>query len=306
MRVAKLKRAFDPDLVHVNSYGRSILFYMNTATTSPAPLLLTLHQALPNQPVGTDTLLGHALHSAQWITACSKTVLDHARQLVPNITPRSSLIHNALEIPHLHPDPISFNPPRLLCLGRLVANKGFDLALAAFGRVMEHFPGIRLVIAGDGPERKRLAQQIVELGISDRVELTGLVTPDAVPALLNAVTLVVIPSRTEGFGLVALEAALMARPVVATCVGGLPEVVENQTTGLLVKKESPKALANAIEHLLSHPDAAASMGSAARSRAMNRFNWDQLVDGYDGLYRRLITGTKPRMKHQTRPLQRTL
>src|SRR5207244_1285250 len=161
---------------------------------------------------------------------------------------------------------------------------GFDIAVTAFASLVRRFPGARLVIAGDGPERTKLEQQISELGLAHRVELAGAVTPCEVPALLNTITAVLLPSRQESFGLVALEAALMARPVVATRVGGLPEVVVHEQTGLLVKPEVPEALAAGLTYLLAHPHTAVHMGQAARQRAQDRFSFERYVADYDALY----------------------
>ena len=109
-----------------------------------------------------------------------------------------------------------------------------------------------------------------------------------VPALINTATMVVMPSRREGLPLVALEAALMARPIVATRVGGLPEVVVHQQTGLLVEPENSDALAEAITFLLDHHETATQLGQAARQRAQEVFGWERCVDAYDALYRKLI------------------
>ena len=82
-QVAQLKRDFAPELVHINSYGRSVLFHLNTTGAHRAPVLVTLHQALPDEPVAHDGLLGHLLRTADWVTACSNAVLTHARRLMP-------------------------------------------------------------------------------------------------------------------------------------------------------------------------------------------------------------------------------
>jgi glycogen(starch) synthase len=111
------------------------------------------------------------------------------------------------------------------------------------------------------------------------------VPPGAVPELINTASVVVVPSRwDEPFGLVALEAALMARPVVATRAGGLAEVVEHGITGFVIEKDDVVALASAVVHLLEHPGEADRIGSAARRRALERFAWDGCVDEYERLY----------------------
>ncbi len=112
--------------------------------------------------------------------------------------------------------------------------------------------------------------------------------------LMNSATLIVMPSRRdESFGLVALEAALMARPVVASRVGGLAEVVADRETGLLVDKENPAALARALARLLEDPGTAERMGQAARRRAQELFGLDGVVDAYAGLYQRLAEEAAP-------------
>jgi glycogen(starch) synthase len=137
-----------------------------------------------------------------------------------------------------------------------------------------------------------LEQQVVQVNLTDRVELLGWVVPDEVPALLNTASLVLIPSRQESFGLVALEAAWMARPVVATCVGGLPEVVVHQQTGWLVEPENSQALAEVIAFLLDHPQRATRMGQAARRRAQEVFGFQRQVDAYSALYQQLNRRTR--------------
>jgi len=181
--------------------------------------------------------------------------------------------------------------PRLLCLGRLVPDKGFDLALAAFALIIERFPQVRLVVAGDGSERPKLEQQAVRLGLEGVVDFIGWVAPESVPALVSTSTVVVMPSRYEPFGLVALDAALMARPIVASRVGGLSEVVRHQQTGLLVEKEDSRALADAISFLLDHSETARRMGQMARQRALDVFSWERCINAYDSLYRKLIVSS---------------
>ena len=286
-RVATLKRAFAPDLVHMHIVGPSAFFHFVTPDAHPAPLLVTLHEADPQQTYRSDTVLGQALRRADWVTACSASLLAEIRQRVPEITDRSSVIYNSLDTPAVLPKPLPSSAPILLCLGRLAEEKGLDLALAAFALLRDRFPHARLVIAGDGPVRGELEQQAAELGLNEAVHFAGWIAPDEVPALINTATLVVMPSRREAFGLVALQAALMARPVVAARVGGLPEIVAHGETGWLVEKEDSSALAETIADLLAHYDTAVQMGRSARRRAQGLFGWERCVDAYEALYQKL-------------------
>ncbi len=286
-RVARLTREFGPDLVHVHMFGPSTLFFQLTSSASRAPRLVSLLEPTRGRLTAPATAIGSMLRTANWIVACSEAVLREARGQVPEITPRSSVILAALEMPVEVPRPLPFQPPRILCAGRLEPEKGFDLAVKAFGKLARRHPTARMSIAGHGPGRAALERQVAGAGLADRVDFLGWVVPERIPAIINTATLVLTPSRREAFGLVAVQAAQMGRPVVAARVGGLPEVVADGETGLLVEPEYATGLAVAIGELLDQPGRAVAMGAAARQRARDLFDWERCVDAYDGLYHRV-------------------
>ena len=293
-RVARLRRDFAPDVVHLNGLGPGLLLHALTSHVHPAPVVVTLHREWPEEALRTGSIAGNALRSAEWIACVSRAVLAATLRLVPEVRDRSSVVPNALKPPVRPLVPLPFDPPHVLCLGRLVPEKGFDLALAAFAGLRGRFPRARLTVAGDGPARPELERRAAELMPPDAVQFLGWVRPEQVPALIEAATLVVVPSRwAEPFGLVALEAAWMGRPVVAARVGGLPEVVAHGRTGLLVEREDEHALGLAIAELLEHPRRAERMGEEARRHARSSFRFDRHVDAYEGLYRRVIRREAP-------------
>jgi len=289
-QVAAIKRSFRPDLVHVYHVNLDVMFHLMTNSACPAPTLCTVHGAFIEGTTSSETAVGRVIRSAVWLTACSAAALGDLRRLAPEITSRSSVIWNGLEMPQLDPLPLQFDEPRLLCVGRIgtVSEKGFDLALEAMRSLVQRHPKVRLRIAGDGAGRADLERLAATLGIADSVDFMGFVHPDRVPALMNESTIILMPSRVpEGFGLVALQAAQMGRPVVATRVGGVAEVVAHGETGLLVDPGNAISLAHAIELLLDDPAQAVRMGRAARARAELLFGWERHVDAYDVLLQRL-------------------
>ncbi|WP_423823460.1 glycosyltransferase [Salinisphaera sp. SPP-AMP-43] len=173
-------------------------------------------------------------------------------------------------------------------VGRLDPVKGFDGLLEAMALVVagQNSAPVHLVIVGDGPERDRLAKRIDELGLAKHVTLAG--QRDDADKLLRAFDMYVCSSIAEGIALTVLEAMASARPVVATEVGGNPELVEPETTGVLVPPRDAQALADALMRLLDDPDAAARMGAAGRDRAVERFSVNAMVDGYRNLYDALL------------------
>jgi glycosyltransferase involved in cell wall biosynthesis len=149
--------------------------------------------------------------------------------------------------------------PKLLTLGRLHANKGFDILL----RALVLLPGVHLSIGGEGPERPALERLAGELGIADRVAFLG--WRQDVGALLAGCDIFICPSRHEPLGNVVLEAWSAARPVVAAAAQGPAALIRDGATGLLVPKEEPGPLAAAIAALLADPARAAAIAAAGRA-----------------------------------------
>jgi glycogen(starch) synthase len=291
-QVIRIKRSFQPHLIHINAVGPANFFHHLTTNAHAAPLLVTLHGAWGDK---VNSLVERTLRGADWVVGCSAAILSQGRGLAPEIASRSSVIHNGLEVPAHAPTPLPAESPRLLCIGRLHVKKGIDVALAAFESILERFPKSRLIIAGDGPARAELERQASARELDGAVDFLGWVSPQEVPDLINTCTVVLMPSRAESLPLVALQAALMARPVVGTRVGGLAEAVVHEATGLLVESENSAALADAAEFMLANPVIATRMGQAARRRAQIEFSWHRHVQAYDRLYRRLIeAGASPR------------
>ena len=293
--IARLKRSFAPHLVHMNLFGPSALIHHDTVRAHSAPLLITLHatdNAMLLHSCSKEGLFGITLRSAQWVNCVSSAVLTYWRHRVPEICSYSSVLYNGFKPSDLAIEPAPTQPPSLLCLGRLSAEKGLDVAIAALASIAARFPAARLVIAGDGPERAALESQVKRLNLTRAIEFKGWVSPKRVTALIDAATAIVLPSRSEGLPSVAVEAALRARPVVATRVGGIPEIVVHDQTGLLVDADDASALAQTIAQLLDQPQQALALGRAARERAMKMFGFERYVSDYDILYKKLIADSR--------------
>lgn len=287
-RVAALVRRTSPHVIHANGVGPSTFFCMHAARAAGVPLLVRANRDLdtvPSPPLA-GTLTQNALSRAAWVVAASERLLAQVRAIAPGIAATSSLIYNGVDVPPRAPASPRRDPPRILCLGRLVRDKGFDLAIDALATIRLRAPEARLVIAGDGPERGALEQQAAALGLAGSVDFTGWVAPGEVEARIADATLLAMPSRTEGLPNVALQAAAGGRAVVASRVGGLPEIVRHGETGFLVDLD-PAALAHAIACLLEDPTGLDRMGLAAWRRAHDVFGQQRCVESFAALYRRL-------------------
>lgn len=178
---------------------------------------------------------------------------------------------------------------RLVSLGRLVERKGVDTAI----RAMPHLPEAELLVAG-GPldadlpadaEAGRLSALAAELGVADRVHLLGSVAHEQVPGLMRSADVIVATPWYEPFGIVPLEAMSCGRPVVASAVGGLLDTVVDGVTGVLVPPRDPYAVTAAVQSLLSNERRRAGFGRAARRRAVAEYDWAQVADRVEQVYR---------------------
>jgi glycogen(starch) synthase len=286
-RVVAIKRRFKPDLVHVGLTGPSLFLHNFTAGQLPAPTLITLHVAPVETEYGRNKPVHEALRAATWAVMVSHALADQVRAHVPELAGRSSVIHNALPEPATALSAVSLAPPVLLCVGRLTPQKGFDTAIAAMPLVRETFPDAQLVIAGDGEARQSLGELARRLNVAEGVRMLGWVSPPGVPGLIDSATLVLMPSRWEPFGLVALQAAQRGRVCLASQVDGLPEVVQHERTGLLLPADQPRQWAQAICSLLRDPRRLTALGTAARAHVSGQFSLVRHIDEYESLYRQL-------------------
>jgi glycosyltransferase involved in cell wall biosynthesis len=181
---------------------------------------------------------------------------------------------------------------RAVIVANLIAYKGHDVALRAFAQVRALLPALeaRLQLAGAGPEEAPLRAQARELGIDTDIEFLGSVAD--VPALLAGCSFTVLPSLTEGMPNAVLESLAHGRAVVASAVGGVPEILE-QGGGLLVPHGDPEALADAMLALLLDRNRAARLGSEGRRLVRDRFGVDRMVEESLRLYGGLLAGRSP-------------
>jgi glycosyltransferase involved in cell wall biosynthesis len=201
------------------------------------------------------------LPGARLVIAASTALADSARLLG---AVKVEVIPSGVELPSEVGEEAT--PPTVLYAGRLSREKGIEELVAAAA-------GMQLVVAGDGPLRGRVPGAL------------GFVPHDELERLYGRAAVVACPSRREGFGVACLEAMAHARPVVATDVGGLRDLVVDGETGLVVPPRDPKLLREALERLLADRELRHRLGAAGRERARRQFSWDAVTDATVAAYR---------------------
>ncbi len=178
--------------------------------------------------------------------------------------------------------------PVLGTIARLAPLKGLETLLQAFHQLRASVPQARLLIVGDGPLKAELIRLAYALGEQEHVVFSGTIRSTAVP--LRLMDVFILASRKEAFGLAIVEAMAMERPVVASRVGGIPDVVEDGVTGLLVPPQDPDALARAVRSLLADAERRRAMGLAGRARYEQRFTMDRVAREVETVYTEVVQG----------------
>jgi len=258
---AARRAAHDADLVHAHWLPSGAV-----ALTTRKPFVVQLWGTDVELARRAPWLARRVLERARLTICASNALADSARELGAKAV---RVIPSAVELPERVGEPA--DPPEVLFVGRLSPEKGIlDLVQAA--------DGIPLTVAGDGPLRDRVPGAL------------GFVQHTALPPLYERAAVVAVPSHREGFGVACAEAMAHARPVVASAVGGLLDLVVDGETGMLVPPRDIPALREALERLLADPDLRRRLGEAGRARVQERFSWPAVTDATIAAYEDALAG----------------
>lgn len=297
-RVALALLTLDAPLVHVHTASRASFWRKSAvcllARAARRPYLVHVHGGEfmkfyweESRPL-TQRWIRHTLARAALVIALSEQWRERLLAIAP--TACVEVLPNGVLLPDLQ-GPRRPRKPALLFVGDLIRAKGLHDLLDAFGRIAPRFPDLELVCAGGKPPPE-MTQRVAELGLQQRVVFPGWLGPERLRAELGRATVFALPSYAEGMPMALLEAMSWGLPVIATPVGGVPQVVEHGVNGLLVTPGDSGGLAAALARLLSEPALRESLGAAARRTIATRFSLDEALDRLGDLYRRF--GLEPR------------
>jgi glycosyltransferase involved in cell wall biosynthesis len=299
--LAATLRRLAPDVVQSHGARSNVYTRLAGRLAGVPAVVSTVHNALRDYPVAPARL---ALYRAmdRLTRPLATRVVCVAAELARDHAGRAAVIHNGIDLD-------DFDARALLVAGReRRASLGLDAApvmgfvgrltpqkdpltfLRVLAAVRRARPDVQGVVVGDGPLRADVGREAAALGVAARCRVVG--ERSDVPALLAAMDVVVLTSTSEGFPFVVLEAMAAERPVVATAVNGVPEIVEHGVTGWLAPRGDVDALARATLDVLTAPDAARRMGQASRERVAGRFTARRMVAETQALYLRLLPAAR--------------
>ncbi|MGH3383351.1 MAG: glycosyltransferase family 4 protein [Nocardioidaceae bacterium] len=301
-----------PDVVHAHDW-----LVAHTAANLQAaygcPLVATVHATEAGRWQGwLPAPLNRAIHTVEWwltwsadrVVVCSDAMAAEVSTLFAVPEPQVEVIANGVDadtwsvppdLAESAADQWRDGGPLLVYSGRLEYEKGVLTVLAALRRIRRRHAGTRLVVAGRGGQEEALRARVKELRLGRAVRFTGWLDDDELTTLVAGADVALVPSSYEPFGLVALEAAAAGTVVVAADVGGLAEVVDHETTGLLVDPEDPTAWVEAVCRVLADADLRAGLEKEARLMVERDFRWADVAERtLAGYHRAGLPTTSPR------------
>jgi glycogen(starch) synthase len=232
------------------------------------------------------------------VITCSGYMRDQVTGLFEVPTDRVDVVPNGVEAHRWQASPAAVaaarqrfagEGPLVTFAGRLVYEKGVQHLIASLPQLRRSHPGLRLVIAGDGPYRGELEADIDRLGLRGAVTLPGFLGGADLPAVMAASDCFAVPSIYEPFGMVALEGAAAGVPLAVAATGGLAEIVETGVTGITFRPKDPGALADAVHALLVDGDRARELARRARRMVHDQYGWGSIAHRTGATYSAAIS-----------------
>ncbi|MGE5541269.1 MAG: glycosyltransferase family 4 protein [Bacillota bacterium] len=296
IELMRIIKEFRPDIVHGNSSKAGALVSLAARLKGVPRIIFTAHAWAFNErrPVWQKMIIGIVHYLTVLLsheTICNSEATRRDARWMPFVQRRLTVIHHGIR-------PFAMRSRQearealvpgcgahtwIGVVAELHPNKGLDTLLLAVEHTLPDYPEALLVIIGEGEERGYLEHLIKVEGLTGRVFLVGHVK-DA-PSYLSAFDLFILPSRTESLGYVLLEAGMAGLPAIGAGAGGIPEIIENEKTGLLFPPGDAPALTTAVERVLGDTALRAQLGSALHARVLDTFSAERMLDATFALYR---------------------
>jgi len=278
-------------------YPKPYFFYLALCRCIlPIKLVISIHgtdlfpkgRPMRKYPYALKFLLG----KSDLIVANSQAFRRDFLSLFPNLREKTIVILNSVNVAELNRlikhKTDSVHGRYVLCVAAHNEKKAIDVLIQAIARLAPEDPSLKLVLVGDGPLRKPLEELAVALGVRERIDFLGVQGRDKVVELLHGCEALVLPSRSEPFGIAIVEALACRKPVVATRVGGIPEIIEDGKTGLLVDSDNSGALAEALIRVLKDRELRKVLAGNGYRTVQERFRSEKTGSAYEDGFRDML------------------
>ncbi|PIR54861.1 hypothetical protein COU74_03935 [Candidatus Peregrinibacteria bacterium CG10_big_fil_rev_8_21_14_0_10_36_19] len=286
------------DILHAHVWNPASCRY---AFMQNIPLIITEHDPFKLNPIK-NIFKKIALKKTKKIVTVSQENAKLIKKLYPDQKNKVSVIHNGLDLTWWNSQLLRFTEEDLedikvhtfeahkdtliiTTIAELHPRKGIKYLIAAMPKIIEKYPNVKLIIIGEGEDKERLEKLTENLKINNCVKFLG--RRKEIAKLLKASNIFVLPSIREAFGMVNLEAMYTPLPIVASKVGGIPEIIEDGKTGILVPKEDTMELRIALEKLIKNPELRNKMANAGKERLQKEFSAKKMAEKYEKIYKNI-------------------
>jgi glycosyltransferase involved in cell wall biosynthesis len=245
-----------------------------------------------------QTVVRALVRHSDWVLAHSASLFEQAEGVFGGMAAKGSYLPYGVECERIRKQAMAAqngtilqSRPYILTVAKLYERKGLDILLEAVSRANGRLAGHRFLIVGDGPEESKLKHLAADLGIDQHVTLPGEVPSREIPELFQYCEFFVLPSRSEPFGIVLLEAMTLGKAIVATRVGGIPEFIKDGDTGLLVESGDSQALSEGILRLIQDQELRARLGKNGLQFVETGYDYCNLILRYEELFQRICSET---------------
>ena len=304
-KMADVTKTVDFDVMHVHDWlaafsGISFKHYIKK------PMVLTVHSTEVGRAQGLHSPDSFSINGIEWwstyeanrVIVCSESMKDEICNHFNIPEKKVDVIPNAIDATKYQTSAdkgavrqrygVGWGEKLVLCVGRLVPQKGVEYFIRAIPSIARRFPEAKYVIVGEGWSRDLLEAEARASGHSDKIKFTGFASDQDVIDLMTSADVLVVPSIYEPFGIVALEGMATGVPVVASNVGGLAEVIDHDRTGLFVYPRSPESIAWGIGKILSDPDHAQWLTKNAKEKLHKAYSWEAVAMKTVEVYRKVV------------------
>ncbi len=283
---------FKPDLVHVHYISGFGLWALKTHFIPTVASVWGSDIKSSNRGFFSRKIAERLLSKMTTITATSNFLKSKVVDINPEFESKTEVIPFGVDTTEDYKPLPAEKTFRLCYIKRLRPVYGPDVMLKALALAKKTNPDILLSIAGDGEMSADLHKMVKELDLEKNVEFTGFIDNKEIYPFISKHHAVVMPSREEGFGVAALEAGICGRPIIATNVGGIPEIVINNKTGILIPRDDHHALSQAMLLLADDRKLTENLGRQGYDYVKEKYSWEGSLDKMVNLYERLIDDSK--------------
>lgn len=299
IQIKKILKEENIDIIHAHVWNpASCRYVFLAASRTKTPIITTEHDPFKISFIK-DLFKKHSLKQISKIITVSENNKKILTELYPDQSEKIEVIHNGIDSTWWKSQLLRYRPEDrkkikeelfhakentfiIISVAELHERKGQEFIIKAIPAVIKKYPNVKLVLVGEGPNKDNLKKLVKELEMERHVTFTS--KQKEIPKLLKSSNIFILASKREAFGLVNAEAMICGLPIIACKVGGIPEIVKDSETGILIEPQNPEEISKALLILIENPETRKTLGEKGRARVLEKFDAKIMAEKYEKVY----------------------